>query len=385
MKLVHVKTKQQRTKYRIEIRRGAIHKLGIRIRETFGRGVTKVVIASNPAIYELYGSLAANSLEDYDFDVYHWLMPIGERFKSLRTLENFLGFLNEVKVQRSDAIIALGGGVVGDLAGFAAAVHLRGVSLVQVPTTLLAQIDSSIGGKTGVNLCHGKNLVGAFHHPSLVVADLDTLMTLPQRELVGGFCEMVKQGSVSGQELFEETVEGLISVRETKEALLSRRFEKLIASHCMFKASIVAGDEKEDLRRDDYRSRRILNFGHTIAHSLESVTAYRRFRHGEAVGYGMIVAAEISKNLGLLGNGELKLLRETVGLCGKLPAVDDLDQDAILRLLEQDKKNVGGRLKWILLEGIGRPRIIDEEKIPKRMLRASIREGLKQKEVLANG
>src|SRR5439155_13101588 len=195
-------------------------------------------------------------------------------------------------------------GVVGDLAGFAAATYLRGIAFVQVPTTLLAQIDASVGGKTGVNLPAGKNLVGAFHQPHLVVIDIQTLRTLPQRELTAGWCEAVKQGAVGSRRLFDQT-DRLLSSNGTDFSLCFEKEESqtevcdAIAAHCSFKAAIVAGDEREDIGRTDRRSRRILNFGHTTAHALEKLTGYRRFRHGEAVGYGILVAGEISKNVGI--------------------------------------------------------------------------------------
>jgi len=256
---------------------------------------------------------------------------------------------------------------VGDLAGFAAAVYLRGIPLIQVPTTLLAQIDSSVGGKTGINLPAGKNLAGAFHQPSLVLIDTKTLRTLPPRELTAGWCEAVKQGTVASRKLFRQTVE-----------LLSRGGDpgELIAAQCRFKASIVARDEREEITRTDRRSRRILNFGHTTAHALEKVTGYRRFRHGEAVGRGMLVAGEISKSLGMLASGELESLREAVGLCGPLPRAGDLSIDDIVRAIDRDKKSIGGNVKWVLLERIGKPLIVDGREIDSRVLRASLRTGL---------
>jgi len=267
--------------------------------------------------------------------------------------------------------VALGGGIVGDVAGFSAATYMRGIPLIQIPTTLLAQIDSSVGGKTGVNLPSGKNLVGAFYQPGAVVIDIETLSTLPQRELVGGWCESVKQGAVASRKLFDQTVSFLRDL-SAGGPLISAKLEQLIAAHCAFKASIVAGDEREDSSRTDSRSRRILNFGHTVAHALETVTRYRRFRHGEAVGYGMLVAAELSKHLGLLPSPELELVRQGVAQCGPLPPASDLDFREIADAIGRDKKNVGGHLKWVLLQGIGQPRIVDGKAISARLLRESV-------------
>jgi 3-dehydroquinate synthase len=304
-------------------------------------------------------------------------MPEGERYKSFDVLERAVNFLGESRLERNDVVVALGGGVVGDLAGFAAATYLRGISLVQVPTTLLAQIDSSVGGKTGINLPFGKNMVGAFHQPSAVLIDTETLASLPRRELVSGFCEMVKQSLVASPKLFATTIMVLKEVNARRDLLLAPKFEALVASHCSFKASIVANDERESAKRSDCLSRRILNFGHTTAHALEAITNYRRFRHGEAVGHGMVVAGEISRNLGLLTAAELESLRGAVDLCGTLPRADDLDIDNILGALQRDKKSVGGQINWVLLEKIGSPRIVDGKEISAKLLRLSLREGLK--------
>ena len=283
-----------------------------------------------------------------------------------------LRFLYKTGLERGDGIVSLGGGVVGDVAGFAAGVYLRGVSFIQVPTSLLAQVDSSVGGKTGVNLPGGKNLVGSFHQPRAVIADVQTLTTLPPRELVAGWCECVKQGAVSSRKLFKETTDCLRT--SPREGLISSRLEQLIACHCAFKASIVVADEREDPGRTDRRSRRILNFGHTIAHALETVTNYQRFRHGEAVGKGMLVAGELSKNLGLLAQTELELLREAVSLCGPLPSTQDLDERAVVSAIAHDKKRTAGQVKWVLLERIGKPRIVDGKEIGATLLRKSVRE-----------
>ncbi len=306
-------------------------------------------------------------------------MGEGERCKTLATAQNALLFLSKVGLERTDAVLALGGGVVGDLAGFAAATYLRGVPFIQVPTTLVAQIDSSVGGKTGVNLRSGKNLVGAFHQPRAVIVDTDTLATLPRREFTGGWCEGIKNGAAGNRTLFKQTRDFLETIKRNPDALSSPKLEKLIGAHCAFKASIVKGDEREAVGRTDHRSRRILNFGHTIGHALEAVTQYRLFRHGEAVGHGMLVAAEISKNLGLLAASELESLRDAVRLCGPLPNAGNLDESAIMESIRRDKKSVDGRIKWTLLERIGRARIVDGKEITAQLLRASMRVGLKER------
>jgi 3-dehydroquinate synthase len=353
-------------------------RLGVVTRRTLPPAARRLVIVSNRKIFDLYGEHALRMLRAEGFIVAHWLMNDGERYKTEATLSRLLAFLSASGLERSDAVIALGGGVVGDLTGFAAAVYLRGIAFVQVPTTLLAQVDASVGGKVAVNTSAGKNLIGAFHHPRLVLIDTDTLHTLPPRELTAGWCESIKQGAAGRRRLFDETYSFLTSHRSDKTAAHSRRLEQLIAAQVAFKASIVANDEREDVTRDDYRSRRILNFGHTTAHALESITRFRRFRHGEAVGYGMLVAGEISKRLGLLAPSELELLRDAVRLCGRLPRADDLSEDEILNGIRHDKKMIGGHLKWVLLERVGRARIVDGREIGQKLLRASLRAGLQK-------
>jgi 3-dehydroquinate synthase len=371
--------------YRVEIGAGALARLGEAARASLPKAARKVALVSNARVFGLYGGRAVASLRAAGFEVSHWLMGEGERFKTIGTAERVLEFLSAVGLERSDAVVALGGGVVGDVAGFAAALYLRGVAFVQAPTTLLAQIDSSVGGKTGVNTAAGKNLVGAFHQPSAVVVDTDTLVTLPRRELTAGWCEAVKQGAVGDRRLFERTRRFLTqesrkggnrpAAANVTESGAGRDEElaRIIAAQCAFKARIVAGDERESLNRDDSRSRKILNFGHTVGHALEAVTCYRRFRHGEAVGYGCLAAGEISRRLGLLDPSELESLREAVALAGRLPPAADLDAELVARALRKDKKAIGGSVRWVLLEGLGRARVVDGREVPGRVVRDSIR------------
>ena len=348
----------------------------------------RIALVSNKRVFALYGAEVRRNLKVAGFKVYPRLIPEGERYKSFRVLEGVVKFLADTRIERNDVVVALGGGVVGDLAGFAAAIYLRGVPLVQVPTTLLSQIDSSVGGKTAINLTVGKNMVGAFYQPAAVVIDTETLSSLPAREVVSGLCEMVKQSLVANKTLFEMTVGVLERADGNREVLASSEFAELIAAHCRFKASIVEGDERESATRVDNRSRRILNFGHTTAHALEAITNYRVFRHGEAVGYGMLVAGELSKNLGLLSSAELELMHEAVVLCGPLPRADNLDVSRIMRALQHDKKSVGGQINWVLLAGLGSPQIVDGTHISAKLLRLSLRIGLqscaRQKKVHTN-
>jgi len=374
--------------YRVEIGAGVLARLGDAARASLPQEARKLALVSNERVFGLYGGRAVASLQAAGFEVSHWLMGEGERFKTMRTAERALGFLSAAGLERSDAVVALGGGVVGDVAGFAAALYLRGVAFVQAPTTLLAQIDSSVGGKTGVNTAAGKNLVGAFHQPSAVVVDTVTLNSLPRRELTAGWCEAVKQGAVGDRRLFERTKRFLAQEAHRDSNLRGgagdiesdvgrdEELAHIIAAQCEFKARVVVGDERESLGRNDARSRKILNFGHTVGHALEAVTSYRRFRHGEAVGYGCLAAAEISKRLGLLDPSELESLREAVALAGRLPRAADLDPETIGRALRKDKKAIGGSVRWVLLEGLGRARVVDGGEVPARVVLASIRSAL---------
>ena len=377
MHLLQISLKSNSRTSDIKIASGIRRDLGQLISDSDEFVPRRVLIFSNKRVFGLYGKEVVASLRRNKLQVFEFLMPEGERYKSFRVLEQAVSFLGNSHFERNDLVVALGGGVVGDLAGFSASVYLRGIPFIQMPTTLLAQIDSSVGGKTGINLSVGKNMVGTFYQPPLVVIDTETLSTLPKRELVAGFCEMVKQSLVANKSLFKTTTQLLAQAQNDRGVIHTSEFEALIAAHCKFKASIVANDEREATGRADMKSRRILNFGHTTAHAIEAITHYKVFRHGEAVGYGILVAGEISKNLGLLSDVELESLRAAVHHCGPLPTADNLDINQIIRALEHDKKSVAGQINWVLLEGIGSPRIVPGSEISAKLLRLSIRTGLK--------
>jgi 3-dehydroquinate synthase len=376
MPTVPVRLKAREQSYEIKVGPDLLSSLGSVARECLGAATRRVAVISNETVFNLYGKRALQSLRAADFTINQWLTKDGEQHKTVRSLEQALAFLSTAGFERTDAIVALGGGVVGDLAGFVAATYMRGLPFIQVPTSLLAQIDASVGGKVAVNLPAGKNLVGAFYQPRLVLIDTETLRTLPPRELTAGWCEAVKQGAVGDRKLFDRTVRllrGGITPGADNEELSAT-----IAAHCRFKAAIVAGDEREAANRDDARSRKILNFGHTTAHALEAVTGYKRFRHGEAVGHGMLVAGEISKNLGTLPTEELESLRQAVRLCGPLPAADDIDIGRIISAMKGDKKSVGGSIKWVLLSKIGQGRIVDGREVRPAIVRKALRAGLRR-------
>jgi|SRR5882724_304962 len=377
MPKVRVRVPAREIKYEIRIGPGLISDLGKAARKALGHGARRAALISNRKVFDLFGEKVLRALRSSGFDCSVWLMKDGEQHKSMRSLEQALTFFSKSGLERNDVVVALGGGVVGDLTGFAAATYLRGVAFIQVPTTLLAQIDASVGGKTGLNTAAGKNLVGAFHQPRLVLIDTDTLQTLAQRELTAGWCEAIKQGAAGDRKLFDRTVRLLRNVGTHASSV---QLAATIAAHCRFKAAIVAGDEREAIDRTDRRSRKILNFGHTTAHALEAVTNYRRFRHGEAVGYGMMVAAEISKSLGMLKPDELELLRRAVRACGPLPRADDIEIDELMGAMKGDKKSVGGQIKWVLLEAVGRARIVDGREVNRRSLRKALHDGLQMRD-----
>lgn len=344
----------------------------------------KIVIVSNAKIFRFYGETVQKNLEKAGFDVFVFLMKDGEKHKNLRSLEKLLKFISENRLARTDAIIALGGGVVGDLAGFAAAVYLRGIAFLQIPTTLLAMIDSSVGGKTGVNSDFGKNLIGAFHQPNGVLIDVETLKTLPHRELIAGFCEAIKHGAISNRKLFDQTAAFLENYppKNFRNYFSDENFlanlEELLAAQVGFKARIVMNDERESAARTDAKSRKILNFGHTLGHALEKVTEYKHFKHGEAVGYGILFAAELSKNLEILDENEVELLNDVFHNLGKLPGAKNIEIEKVVQAFSFDKKNIGQTLQWILLKRIGEPIILSNSEIPKKNLQQSLKKILQK-------
>ena len=307
----------------------------------------KAAVISNPVVAQLYLDPIHDALSQAGFEVTPILIPDGEEHKNLASLATIYDGLIKARLQRRSCVLALGGGVVGDLAGFAAATYLRGVSYIPVPTTLLAQVDSSVGGKTGVNHEKGKNLIGVFHQPKLVVIDVAVLRTLPRRELVAGLAEVIKYGIIADSALFqllEEKIERLLSI---DRALLIQ----VIATCCAIKARVVEQDERED----DYRA--VLNFGHTIGHALEAATGYRQFLHGEAVGVGMAKAAALSLERGLADRKSVERIIQLIkksGLPTEIPSTVSIAN--LLQGMEVDKKAAGDRIKFVMCNGIGKTR-----------------------------
>jgi 3-dehydroquinate synthase len=294
------------------------------------------------------------------------LIPDGERFKHLATVGRIYDALIRVGADRATSLIAIGGGVVGDVAGLAAATYLRGIPLVHVPTTLLAQVDSAIGGKVGVNHPLGKNLIGAFHQPLMVAVDPALLATLPRREFRAGLYEVVKYGMIASRSLFEKIVDGLPVLFAREPGLLV----PVIAESCRIKAATVEADERES------GPRRALNFGHTVGHALEAITKYRRFRHGEAVAYGMLAAGALAVARGALAESDLTALRMLITKMGPLPAVADLPASQALEAVTRDKKVIAGKLHFVLPTAIGQT-ITVADVTPEELTRAVEAIGLK--------
>jgi len=302
----------------------------------------RAVIVTNPVVHRLYGAVVKASLARAGFDVALVQVPNGERAKSLSQAARLYQAFVRHRMDRRSAVIALGGGVIGDLAGYAAATYLRGLPLIQVPTTLLAQVDSSVGGKTGVNLRDGKNLVGAFYQPSLVVADIQTLKSLPPRQLRAGLSEVVKYGMIADSELFGYIESHLDQVLRGEEEPLAF----LVARSCAIKAKVVEQDEREE------GLRAILNFGHTVGHAIEAATGYRRLLHGEAVAIGMVVATALSVMRGLCAEDDLQRLRSLLRRIG-LPTTSPSDLESIVKSIAYDKKIKNNMIYFVLTKGVG--------------------------------
>ncbi len=331
--------------YAIRIETGRYRSLGQTLRQTFGDRPRAVVIVSNPKVARHYAAAVVESVAAAGFHPHLCLIPDGERYKTLRTVARIWDFCVARRVERRDLLVALGGGVVGDLTGFAAATYLRGLAFVQLPTTLLAMIDSAVGGKTGINHRAGKNLIGAFHQPALVVADLETLTTLPRREWNAGWHEAIKYGVIRDADLFAR-LEARLPLA-LNPPLPWDWLAAVVADCCRIKAAIVVRDERET------GERKVLNFGHTVGHALEAVTRYRRFRHGEAVGIGMVAACQMAVRLGKLAPDEARRLEQLVRRVGRMPDTDGITVAALLEALRHDKKVFQGQLRFILPSRIG--------------------------------
>jgi 3-dehydroquinate synthase len=322
-----------------------------------------LMIVTNTTVAKLYlAKLTASFPQRHIADC---ILPDGEQHKTLQTAGWVLDALVSSKMNRDATVLALGGGVVGDIAGFAAACYQRGIGYVQMPTTLLAQVDSSVGGKTGVNHSGGKNLIGAFYQPQAVFADTDVLATLPDRELKSGLAEVIKHGLVWDPLLFAWLERKMPQLLARDAAALSYA----ISRSCEIKATVVARDERE------HNLRAILNFGHTFGHAIEAATSYEKYLHGEAVGLGMLIAMDLSCRLGMIDASLKDRLRDVLARAGLPTEAPRLGAAKVYELMQMDKKVLGGTVRLVLLEKLGRAIVTDQ--YPKAALEATLAEHFK--------
>lgn len=304
----------------------------------------QVAIVSNTTVAPLYMQAIAQPLRDAGVSMIEIILPDGEAHKNNQTLQIIYDHLLQNRCERNTTLIALGGGVIGDLTGYAAATYLRGVPFIQVPTTLLSQVDSSVGGKTGINHPLGKNMIGAFYQPKLVLADIDTLKTLPQRELSAGIAEVIKYGLIRDADFFDWLETNMSALMALDTAVASYA----IYRSCQNKAEVVVADEHEQ------GERALLNLGHTFGHAIENAMGYGVWLHGEAVATGTVMAADLSQRMGWLNAAQIARIK-TIMQAAKLPIdAPDLGADEYLRLMQLDKKVSDGRIRLILQQDIGK-------------------------------
>ncbi len=339
MRTVRIRT--GRTGYDVRIGGGLLYHAGSWTRERFAGD--KAIIISNPDVDRLYGAMVRQSLENEGFKTVTLLVSEGEQHKSLDTAARLYGGLQNARAERSTPVLALGGGVIGDLAGFVAATYMRGLPLVALPTTLLAQVDSSLGGKTAVDHGPVKNNIGVFHHPALVIADTFTLNSLPPKEISNGLAEVIKYGMIRDRPFFNLLEKSMARVRALEDALL----EEVVQRCVHIKARIVEKDER------DAGLRNILNFGHTIGHAIEAASDFK-IGHGQAVSLGMVKASAISNRLGIFPSRDLARLKELLAQAGLPVRMPHLDMSRVLQAINHDKKVVDGKVRFILPQRIGR-------------------------------
>jgi len=342
-----LKVELEARSYEIAIGKGCLGSIGDAVSKLSGVS-PRLALISNPTVHGLYGKAAEESLRSAGFETATIIVPDGEQYKGLMWIEKIYSELLKHRLDRHSLVIALGGGVIGDMAGFAASTYMRGIRFVQVPTTLLAQVDSSVGGKTGVNHPLGKNMVGAFWQPSLVWMDMDVLKTLPRRELLAGLSEVIKYGVIWDRDFLD-------FLRASRQDILSldaQAIARVVRRSCEIKAEVVSRDEREG------GLRAILNYGHTVGHAIETLTGYTKYLHGEAVAMGMYLEALLSERLGIMKKGgaeDVRALVDAYGLPYALP--DGLKTDAMLNAMAVDKKTVGGQLRFVLPEETGKVRV----------------------------
>jgi 3-dehydroquinate synthase len=345
MQIIRVQTPS--AKYQVFAGTGLIDSLGSRMTRILGgKFPRRVFVLTSPEIWALWSRRFLSSFEEEPIVLF--LAP-GERHKTLRSVEKLLRQMAKAGGDRGSLLIAFGGGIVGDVGGFLAAIYMRGIEYFQVPTTFLSQVDSSVGGKTGVNLPEGKNLVGSFHHPLAVFADMELLGTLSDRELRAGLFESVKAGIIRDRGLLRYMEENSAKILGRDAAAL----EKVIAASIRMKADVVGKDERES------GLRMILNLGHTLGHAIEAVTNYRKLLHGEAVGWGMIAALFLGKQRGTINETQFQRLMRLVYLYGPLPALK-LNAQRLVEATAKDKKHLGSVRRFVLPAGIGDAVVVED-------------------------
>lgn len=308
----------------------------------------RVAIVTNPVVHKFYGRVVVRALKRCGFSPFLVVIPDGEKAKSMYWLSKILDEFVTQRLERQEVVLALGGGVVGDVAGFAASIYLRGVSFVQVPTTLVAQVDSSVGGKTGVNHPIGKNLIGAFYQPRVVVVDPQTLQSLPKREWIAGLAEVIKYGMIADSKFFEYLEQHVDDLREQAEDVIPT----VIRRCCEIKAEVVGGDERESGRR------RILNYGHTVGHALENWGRYKTWIHGEAVGIGMVQEAGIARFLGMCPKELVERQRDLIQDVGLPIAMPAMSFTELWGAMQHDKKVVKGQVNCVVPTAIGKVQVV---------------------------
>ncbi|WP_291644231.1 3-dehydroquinate synthase [Clostridium sp.] len=326
-------------KYPIYIQKGLIQNIGSEIKKIYSN--KKIIIITDQNVESIYGEKIENSLKEENFVVKKVIIEPGEKSKSFETLQDVCEEILEFGLSRGDLIIAFGGGVVGDLGGFAASILLRGITFIQIPTTLLAQIDSSVGGKVAINSINGKNLIGSFYQPKAVFIDPDLLNTLCHRVFNDGMGEVIKCAAIKDEKLFYKLLE-----YDTVEILMNN-IDEIIYTCCNIKKNVVEVDEK------DVGERMLLNFGHTIGHAIEKLYNYETFTHGEGVAMGMIAITKNSELLGITESGTLKLLVKLINKYNLPSELPNMDKDEFFKVLLLDKKNINENMNLILLEKIG--------------------------------
>jgi 3-dehydroquinate synthase len=343
-----IRVKTASANYPVYVGSGLVSSFGSRLRKITGKRAPRVFVLTSPNIWALWGRQFTSGFKPGEAPSVLF-MPPGEQHKRLATLERLATELSAAGADRSSILVAFGGGIIGDTSGFLAAIYMRGIPYIQIPTTLLAQVDSSVGGKTGVNLSTGKNLIGSFHHPLAVFADVDVLKTLPPRELHAGLFESVKAGIIRDPRLFRYLEQNRDQVLACDPAALMR----VVSASVQMKAEVVGIDERES------GLRMILNFGHTLGHAIEAVTGYKKLLHGEAIAWGMLAALHVSRSRRLLPEKDAQRIEQLIRAYGPLPRFR-ASAPALLQAAGRDKKNRAGTRRFVVTSGIGKSSVVED-------------------------